>query len=115
MKPILLASSSPRRRDLLQQIGATFEVVPAHIDERCHPHEPAKDFVQRMAREKAREIWDNRDPAKRRCVLAADTVVVIDDLILGKPANQADALRMLRLLSGRTHQVLSAVALYDGT
>lgn len=115
MKPIVLASSSPRRRDLLQQIGIPFEVIPAHIDEYCRSHESARDFVQRMAQEKARGIWDILDPTERRCVLAADTVVVIDNQILGKPVDQADAIRMLRLLSRRTHQVLSAVAVYDGT
>lgn len=121
MKPIVLASSSPRRRDLLQQIGIPFEIIPAHIDERGHPHETAMDFVQRMAREKACEIWDNfnstdsTDSSQHRCVLAADTVVVIEDQILGKPVDEEDAFRMLRLLSRRTHQVLSAVALFDGT
>lgn len=115
MKPILLASASPRRRELLQQIGVSFEVIPANIDERHRPDESIQDYVHRMAREKARLIWDNLEPTQRRGVLAADTVVVIAGEILGKPTDQADALRMLRLLSGRTHQVLSAVALYNGT
>lgn len=111
MAAFYLASASPRRRELLRQIGAVFEVLPAQIEERRHADESAPAFARRMAREKARVIWDNLPLAAQRCVLGADTVVVVDEQILGKPVDRADGLRMLRLLSGRTHHVYTAVAL----
>lgn len=105
---IRLASASPRRRELLTQIGVPHVVTAAHIDESVHPAEPARDYVKRMARSKALAIW-MRDPSLP--VLAADTSVVLGGVIYGKPADKADALRMLSELSGRTHEVLTAVAL----
>jgi septum formation protein len=119
-KSIYLASRSPRRRELLRQIGITFEVVPlreaparpADVDEAVHAGESADDYVLRVACDKARAaagIVAARRIAARP-VLAADTTVVCDQQILGKPLNAADAARMLGLLAGRAHRVLTAVA-----
>ena len=105
---IRLASASPRRRELLAQIGVPHVVTGAHIDETEHPGEPPRDYVQRMARTKALAIWSQDSSLP---VLAADTTVVLDGVIFGKPRDRDDALRMLAALSGRTHEVLTAVAL----
>src|SRR5262245_17859749 len=107
--PVLrLASVSPRRRELLMQIGVPHVVTGAHIDESVHASERPHDYVQRMARTKAQTV---RERDLSLPVLAADTTVVLDGLVFGKPADRADAERMLGLLSGRTHEVLTAVAL----
>ena len=105
---LVLASASPRRRELLRNASIPFEVQPAHINEDPLPNEAARDYAERLAREKAQAIAQQRpnDP-----VLGADTVVVIDNQILGKPADPTDAARMLHLLSGRTHQVITGVCL----
>ena len=110
----ILASSSPRRRQLLEQAGLNFAVESADIDERLQSDEPPSKYVQRLAVEKAQAVWerhrnhsDSDDPI---IVLGADTAVVLDGNVLGKPADQADARRMLELLSGRTHQVLTGIA-----
>ena len=105
---IVLASSSPRRRELLRQIGVAFRVVPADVDESVLPAEQPADYVLRVAREKAEAVWARGNGAQP--VLAADTAVVLDDCILGKPADRAEAVAMLRRLSDRTHEVFSAVA-----
>jgi septum formation protein len=107
--PLLtLASVSPRRRELLGQIGVAHVVSAADIDETAQPGEAPADYVVRMACAKARAL---RERGAQLPVLAADTIVVIDGLILGKPRDRADALAMLGRLAGRTHQVLTAVAL----
>ena len=107
-KPILiLASASPRRQELLREAGIPFELRPAHINEDQHAGEPPLEFALRMAREKALAVAQ-RYP--QSYVLGADTIVVIDNDVLGKPSDAADAARMLRLLSGREHQVTTAVA-----
>jgi septum formation protein len=107
--PVLrLASVSPRRRELLTQIGVPHVVTGAHIDESVHPGERAHDYVQRMARTKAQTVWEQDLSLP---VLGADTTVVLDGTVFGKPEDRADGLRMLHLLSGRTHEVLTAVAL----
>jgi septum formation protein len=107
--PVLrLASVSPRRRELLAQIGVPHVVTGAHIDESVHPGERPHDYVQRMARTKAQTVWEQDLSLP---VLGADTTVVLDGKVFGKPADQADAARMLSLLSGRTHEVLTAIAL----
>jgi septum formation protein len=108
MAPLLcLASMSPRRRELLAQIGVPHVVRAAHIDEAVRPAESAADYVVRMARAKALAVHERG----KLPVLAADTIVVVDALICGKPADEAQALTMLQRLSGRSHQVLTAVAL----
>ena len=107
--PLILASSSPRRRELLNQIGMAYQAIVADIDESVRPGEDAGDYVCRMAREKALEI--QRRDGVTVSVLGADTAVVVNGRILGKPVDREDAFRMLEGLSGRTHEVWSAVAL----
>ena len=110
-KPVLrLASASPRRRQLLELIGVPHVVTPADIDETPQPDEPPNDYVLRLAREKAEAVWALHTDLP---VLAADTTVVIDDEILGKPESEADAHSMLGKLSGRDHMVHTAVALWS--
>ncbi|MGA8541878.1 MAG: Maf family protein, partial [Terriglobales bacterium] len=107
----VLASASPRRQELLRSAGIPFEVHPAHIPEDPLPAEYAKDCAERLAREKALAVARQRP---NDVVLGADTVVVIDDQILGKPSDLADAARMLQMLSGREHQVITGVCLVVG-
>jgi septum formation protein len=126
MKPIdrkiYLASKSPRRRELLRQIGVEFELLMLRnetargpdVSESVNPGESPADYVARVANEKAAFAWNivqtRRLPV--RPVLAADTTVTVDGKILGKPANAAEAVQMLERLSGRTHQVLTSVAVH---
>jgi len=112
---VVLASASPRRRELLAQIGVEFTASPADIDETVHPGETPEDYVLRMAITKAQTAAARltEAAAARPLVLGADTVVVLADKILGKPRDRADAEYMLASLSGRTHRVLSAVAVTD--
>lgn len=111
-----LASSSPRRRRLLESVGLCFEVVRADIDESDVAGEKPADFVVRLAWEKADagSAWIGHRGLRILPVLAADTCVAIDDCILGKPRDQDHARAMLQSLSGRTHQVFTAVALKAG-
>jgi len=106
---LVLASRSPRRRELLWQIGVPHQVAAADIDEQPLPGETPADCVQRLALAKARTVAPAGLP-----VLGADTAVVLDGQMLGKPADRAEGVAMLRRLSGRTHRVLTAVALVDG-
>jgi septum formation protein len=109
VKPLLiLASRSPRRSELLSAAGISFEVLAADIDETPHPNETPSAYVERVAIDKARAVLALGPDAR---VLGADTTVTIDGEILGKPENDADARRMLRLLSGRVHDVHTGVAL----
>jgi septum formation protein len=108
---IYLASESPRRRELLQQIGVPFRVVGIAVDESVQPGETPPAYVTRLAAAKADAGWDGSRDASQVPVLAADTAVVLDGKILGKPAHQEEAEEMLGRLSGRTHEVLTAVAL----
>jgi septum formation protein len=108
---LVLASASPRRQELLRHAGIQFEVQPADIPEDPLPGEGARECAERLAREKALAIAEKRPTD---VVLGADTVVVIDGQILGKPANTADAARMLRMLSGREHEVITGVCLVAG-
>jgi len=103
---LVLASASPRRQELLHSAGIRFEVQPANIAEDPLPEEDAKACAERLAREKAQAIARQRP---NDCVLGADTVVTVDGQILGKPTDAADAARMLHLLSGRDHQVITGV------
>jgi septum formation protein len=117
---LVLASASPRRQELLRNAGMLHTVCPANVLEIQRPGESPRNFVMRLAVEKAREVWPKiNDPGlttgSPRFVLGADTIVVIDDLVLGKPKDAEDALRMLRMLSGRTHEVLTAVCLLGST
>jgi septum formation protein len=105
---LVLASASPRRQELLRNAGIPFSVCPANISEMPLAGESPRDCAERLAKEKARATL-RQQPGK--FVLGADTIVVVDGEILGKPRNQADAIRMLRLLSGRTHQVITGVCL----
>jgi septum formation protein len=131
---VYLASASPRRSELLRQIGVPFRVLAAAVDECVRPGEPADDYVMRLAAAKAQRGWDlalaaageaaGSGPGEAETperalaptpgaapVLAADTTVVLDDRIFGKPADRAEGLGMLEALSGRTHEVLTAVSL----
>lgn len=107
-----LASASPRRRQLLEQLGLRFEVVVADVDESPKPGESPRDYVLRVARAKA-EAVAARLGGPRLPVLAADTAVILDDAILGKPKDREQGLEMLSRLAGRTHQVSSGVALWN--
>jgi len=108
---IYLASGSPRRRELLQQIGVTFRVIGAELDETALPGESPLAYVSRLAEAKAGVGWERSRDLGTAPVLAADTAVVLDARILGKPAGLNDAMAMLLDLSGRAHQLLTAVAL----
>lgn len=111
---LILASASPRRRELLAQAALVFSAESADLNEDLLPGEAAAAYVQRLAVEKAQAIWNRRQsadaPGVPLIVLGADTSVVVDGQILSKPADDADAARMLRLLSGRTHAVLTGLA-----
>ncbi|MBI5349287.1 MAG: septum formation protein Maf [Chloroflexi bacterium] len=111
---IILASSSPRRRELLSLFEIPFEVRPAHIDETPRPNEPPKEYVQRLAREKAESLMtdyklQNDVKSHWELVIAADTTVTVDNEIIGKPGDAAEAVEMLKKLRGRTHQVCTAI------
>jgi septum formation protein len=109
---LILASASPRRRELLAGLGLRFTVRAADVDETPYTGEPAAEYVLRLAREKAVAVA--RTGQGEEWVLAADTTVVVDGEILGKPWDEDDARRMLRLLSGREHEVLTGLALLGG-
>ncbi|MGO8797155.1 MAG: Maf family protein [Candidatus Sulfotelmatobacter sp.] len=103
---IVLASASPRRQELLRNAVIPFTVQPADIDETPRVNESPRDCAERLACEKALAVFATR---RHQCVLGADTIVVIDAAILGKPQDANDAARMLRLLSGRTHEVVTGI------
>ena len=115
MATLHLASGSPRRRELLAQIGVPFVTLIASIDESALPGESAERYVERLAREKALAGLAALDEPQQAVVLGADTAVVLDGHILGKPVDRAEALATLEALSGREHQVLTAVALASTT
>ncbi|WP_019529733.1 Maf family protein [Dasania marina] len=108
----VLASQSPRRAELLQQIHVDFIVQSADIDETAVANELPADYVQRLSLAKAQTVWQQRSASQQPAlpVIGSDTVVVIDQQLLGKPASRAEARRMLQLLSGRQHQVLTSVS-----
>lgn len=109
---LILASASPRRQELLREAGIPFQTQPAHIPEERLPGEPAILYVQRLSREKALAVAC-RFPG--HFVLGADTIVLVDDNVLEKPGDHQDAARMLRLLSGRDHNVITGVSLISPT
>jgi septum formation protein len=109
---IYLASQSPRRRDLLTQIGIDYEVILNEIDESILPNETPESYVKRLATEKAKA--GQYLTTENKPVLGADTVVVLDNLVMGKPVDEQHAMAMLLSLSGREHQVMTAVALVLG-
>jgi septum formation protein len=108
---LILASSSPRRQDLLRNARILFKTHPADIPEALNPGEAPQDYVRRLAREKACAVFEQLQPPAGTLVLGADTTVVIDGAVLGKPNDEADAARMLRQLSGRQHEVVTGVCL----
>ena len=112
MMRLVLASASPRRAVLLRDAGWTFEVAPVDLDETLQPGEAADAYVERLAQAKASAAASKNPDA---VVLGADTTVVVRGQVLGKPLNAADAARMLRLLSGRTHDVLTGICIRTGT
>ncbi|MDG2089558.1 MAG: Maf family protein [Gammaproteobacteria bacterium] len=111
MMELILASASPRRQALLNDLGFTCTVLPQDIDECPLPAEKPEKLVKRLALAKAKAALATLSETDHRLVLGSDTIVVCDEQILGKPKHKADGLAMLKLLSGRTHQVLTAVAL----
>lgn len=108
---LILASSSPRRKDFITKLGLNFQIVKPDADETVLVGENASDYVKRMANEKANIVAALHS---NDIVLAADTIVVCDNRILGKPVNREDAKNILRLLSGRTHEVMTAVCIIKG-
>lgn len=108
---LILASSSPRRKDFITKLGLSFEIIKPDADETVLVGENAQDYVKRMANEKANIVAALHSD---EVVLAADTIVVCDNRILGKPSNREDAKNILRLLSGRTHEVMTAVCIIKG-
>jgi septum formation protein len=111
---LFLASQSPRRRELLEQMGIDYQVISVDIDEQQHQGELPAAYVTRVASEKAWAGWHAQSTVIKSPVLAADTSVVIGSQIMGKPVDESDAFEMLRRLSDRTHEVYSAVTLVDG-
>jgi septum formation protein len=107
--PLVLASASPRRRELLARAGVRFEVIPAGIDEDVRPGEAPAALAGRLAREKALAVASRVGPDPARFVLGADTIVVLGESVLGKPRDPRDAEAMLSRLVGRTHRVITAV------
>ena len=108
LEPLVLASSSPRRAEILRAVGWPFEVMAANVDETARPGEEVSEYVERLACEKAEAVAEGRASG---LVLGADTVVAVGGQVLGKPADAEDARRMLNLLGGRWHDVLTGVAL----
>jgi septum formation protein len=111
--PLVLASASPRRRELLQRAGVRFEVRPPAVEETPLPGEPPRALAERLAREKALDVARALGPRPSRLVLGADTIVVLEDHVLGKPRDPEHAVTMLCRLLGRSHRVVTGVALVE--
>jgi septum formation protein len=107
---VILASNSPRRRELLAQVGMTFLVAPANVDESVRDSEMPRDYAERLSLDKARAAASR---VREGIVIAADTIVVVGDAILGKPSDAADVHRMLSALSGKKHEVITGLAVMD--
>jgi septum formation protein len=112
MYKLILASASPRRKKLLKQIGLEFDVMPTNIEEKLNPRLKPVRQVESLSLQKALAAAEMKE-AKNAVILTSDTMVAIDDEVLGKPKDQKDAKRMLRKLSGREHSVITAFTLYD--
>jgi septum formation protein len=110
MRPLILASQSPRRKILLRQIGLKFRVIPSQVSEVFSPNQSAGDNAKRIAIDKASEVASR---LRKGIVIGADTIVVLDHHVLGKPISKEDAKRMLKLLSGREHSVYTGFSLID--
>ncbi len=110
---LVLASGSPRRRDLLSRLEVPFAVVPAEIEETAHPGEAPRALAERLAREKAEAVVAQLGRTPRCVVLGSDTIVVIGEEVLGKPRDPEHALALLRKLSGRTHLVMTGIAVVE--
>lgn len=108
---IYLASRSPRRRELLDQINVCYQVVAPNVPEQQQPMESAEDYVCRLALSKAKAGWAMIPAAEKRPVLGADTVVVLDSMVMEKPRNRDEGIAMLTALSGKTHRVMTGIAL----
>jgi septum formation protein len=108
--PLILASASPRRRELLRQIGLSFKTAPAHVDERVLAGEEPETYAARLAQDKARSAAKKFSSG---VIIAADTIVVLENAILGKPVDAADAERMLAALSGKMHRVITGLAVME--
>ena len=111
--PLILASSSPRRQAFLRELGLSFTVTPADIDETPQVEETPVALASRLATHKAQAVAERHCASDRAIIIAADTVVALDEIVLGKPENKADASRMLLLLRDGTHEVHSAVSVLD--
>jgi septum formation protein len=111
--PIVLASASPRRSELLRQASVAFEVLPANIPELERDGEAPEALAERLATEKAQAVAERVGPEPARLVLGADTIVVLDDDVLGKPRDENHALELLERLTGRSHRVVTGVAVVD--
>lgn len=110
-KKIILASASPRRKELLQSIGLEFEIIPSQVDENIENEPFSTELIENLAAEKAQDVANKiKFPA---IVIGSDTVVVINNKILGKPKDKTNAFNMLKMLSGNTHKVISAIAVID--
>ncbi|GMB07471.1 septum formation protein [Thermolongibacillus altinsuensis] len=109
---LILASSSPRRKELLEMIQLPFEILVSDVDESFDPNLPPKEIVQQLAFKKAKAVLAK---AKDACVIGADTIVVYEGTILGKPKDENDAFRMLKMLAGATHEVWTGVAICTET
>ncbi len=111
MKKIILASASPRRKKLLEKINLKFEVIPSTVEENIKDEKFSSELIEQLALEKARDVAQKvKEPS---VIIGSDTVVVLNKKILGKPTDKQDAFNMLKMLSGKTHQVISAIAIID--
>ncbi len=109
MRKLILASSSPRRKKILTDLGLQFEIIPPEVSEEVKPNESPKDFAIRCSADKAKEIAKNYDGL----IIAADTIVVLGNKIIGKPKDKDDAVHILTSLSGKKHQVITGITIFD--
>jgi septum formation protein len=114
VKPVILASSSPRRRELIRSLQLPYEIIVSHADETTPPGMPPAEIVETLSLRKAAAVREKiREADKDGVIVGSDTIVVLDGKVLGKPENEEDSFRMLQSLQGRTHQVYSGIACLD--